>query len=426
VAATGSTGKRNHVQQENRVEPKSGGLPIPFSEFVALGAMLMALTALSIDIMLPALPRIAAEYNLIDANDRQLVVFGYLIGLGPGQIIFGPLSDRLGRRPVMLIGLAIFAAASAVALFAQSFEMLLAARAMQGFGAAAPRTVLLASVRDLFKGHQMARVMSLIMMVFLFVPVIAPAIGQGLIAVSHWNAPFYFLFAFGIVAFVWAYRRLPETHTPARDPADRIGLAQAVVRVLTTRQTVTYLLASGFMLGCLMAYIASSQQVFVDIYGLGGWFPLAFGGTAMAMIAASFTNSRIVEALGTRCVSHTAAVAFLVTALGFFVFLRTFGQPPVAVTWCFFAVLMYLFGLTVQNFNALAMEPQGEIAGMASSILGTYTTLAGALFGWLVGGAFDGTVKPISLGFALLSLAAIGVILIGDRRLRVWQPDQAG
>lgn len=403
-----------------------GKLPIPFTEFLALGAMLMALTALSIDIMLPALPRIAAEYQLSDANDRQLVVFGYLFGLGPGQIVFGPMSDRWGRRPVLLAGLAIYAVASALALLAQSFEMLLAARVLQGFGGAAPRTVIIASVRDLFQGHQMARVMSLIMMVFLFVPVAAPAVGQVLVALFHWNAPFYFLFAFSLVAFAWAFRRLPETHAPVTDPAARIGVMQAVVRALTTRQTVTYMLASGFMLGCLMAFVASSQQIFVDIYALGEWFPLAFAGTAAAMIAANFVNSRIVVRLGTRCVSHTAVVLFLAVALLFVIVLSATGQPPVWLTWSFLAALLFLFGLSIQNFNALAMEPQGAIAGMASSILGTYTTLAGALFGWLVGSAFDGTVLPISVGFAGLSALSIAVIAIGDSGLRVCRPDRSG
>lgn len=411
--------------QKNAADSRSEDrLPIPFTEFIALGAMLMALTALSIDIMLPSLPRIAAEFNLASANDRQLVVFGYMLGLGPGQIIFGPLSDRLGRRPVMLIGLAIYIGASIIALVAQSFEMLLVARGLQGFGGAAPRTVLIASVRDLFKGHQMARVMSLIMVVFLFVPVIAPAIGQGLIALFHWNAPFYFLFVFGAVAFVWTLRRMPETHDVKAAPGGRIGLGTAIMRALTDRQTLTYLLASGFMLGCLMSYIASSQQIFVDIYRMGASFPLAFGGTALAMIAASFTNSRIVVRLGTRCVSHSAVVSFLTIAIIHFLFVELIGQPPVFLTWLFLAALMFLFGLIMQNFNALAMEPQGAIAGMASSILGTYTTLTGAFFGWLIGRSFDGTTGPISIGFALLSLAAIVTILIGDRSLRAFRPDR--
>ncbi|MCB1510873.1 MAG: multidrug effflux MFS transporter [Hyphomicrobiaceae bacterium] len=379
--------------------------------------MLMALTALSIDIMLPALPQIAAEYRIASDNDRQLVVFGYLIGSGPGQILFGPLSDRWGRRPVMLIGLGIYLVASALALFAPSFGWLLAARALQGFGAAAPRTVMLASVRDLFRGAQMARVMSLIMTVFLIVPVIAPAIGQALISVSHWKAPFYFLFGFGVVAFIWASRRLPETWRPLPPGVKRVGLGRAFVRVVTTRQTMAYLLASGFMLGCLMSYIASSQQIFVEIYGMGPWFPLAFAGTAAAMIAANFINARIVLRFGPRRVSHMAVVAFLVVALTFLVTTQVSGRPPAIVSWIFLALLTGLFGLTAQNFNALAMEPQGEIAGMAASILGTYTTLAGALFGWLVARAFDGTVAPIAAGFSILAGLTILTILAAEGRL---------
>lgn len=414
--------------QQKRLEGRGDEpvLTIPFPEFVALGAMLMALTALSIDIMLPALPRIAEEFSVTSPNDRQLVVFGYLVGSGPGQILFGPMSDRYGRRPIMLIGLGIFLVASALAMWAPSFELLLAARALQGFGAAAPRTVMIASVRDLFKGAQMARVMSLVMAVFLIVPVIAPAIGQGLVSISHWNAPFYFLFGFGVVAFVWASRRLPETWRPRPPGVPRVTLSRAIGRVVTTRQTVTYLLASGFMIGCLMSYIASSQQIFVDIYKFGPWFPLAFGGTAVAMVAANITNSRIVTRLGTRRVSHTALVCFLGIALTFFFVANVFGNPPALVTWGFLAAMFCMFGLTVQNFNALAMEPQGEVAGMASSIFGTYTTLAGALFGWLVGSSFDGTVAPVSAGFAILALLALIAIRIGDGRIEAFATRSRG
>jgi len=392
-------------------------LTIPFTEFVALAAILMALTALSIDIMLPALSDIAREFNLASANDRQFVVFSYFIGLGPGQLVFGPLSDRFGRRPVLLLGVAIFIVASAIALAAQSFEMLLAARAMQGFGAAAPRTVMVASVRDLFKGQQMARVMSLIMMTFLLIPVLAPAIGQGLMVVGGWSAPFYALLAVGVVAFLWAGRRLPETRSAAAMDGGRVGILAALRRVLTTRQTVTYMLATGFIFGVLTSYIASAQQIFVDIYHLGPWFPLAFAGTAGAMMAASFLNSRIVVRLGSRRVSNAALVGLLATGSVFYVSSWLPGGLPVLVTWLFLAIVLFLFGLITANFNAIAMEPQGEIAGMASSILGFYTTLGGATFGLLIAGAFDGTVGPISGGVAILAALTILTILIGDRRL---------
>jgi len=408
---------KQQVQNKSKSAEPHNALSIPFVEFVALGALMMALTALSIDIMLPALPQIAEEFQLASANDRQFVVFGYLIGLGPGQLVFGPMSDRFGRRPVLLLGLSIYIIASGIAVIASSFEMLLAARALQGFGASAPRTIMVASVRDLFIGHQMARVMSLIMMVFLMVPVLAPAIGQVLIVFGGWKAPFYGLFLAGVLAFFWAGRRLPETRAISANDAPRIGIRAAFIRVLTTRQTVTYMLGGGFMFGCLTSFISSAQQIFVDIYNLGSFFPLAFAGTAVAMMIASFTNSRIVVRYGTRRVSHTAIVCFLLVAAVFFIIAMMPGAISVWGAWAFLSIQLFLFGLITPNFNAIAMEPQGKIAGMAASIIGFYTTLAGAFFGWLIGGAFDGTLLPISFGFAVLGIGGILVVLIGDHRL---------
>ncbi len=393
-------------------------LSIPYLEFVALGAMLIALTALSIDIMLPALPRVAAEYGLSSSNDQQLVVFGYLIGSGPGQLFFGAISDRYGRRPVLLVGLAIFILASLLAVFAPTFNLLIIARILQGIGASAPRTILIASVRDLFVGARMAQVMSTIMTVFLVVPLIAPAIGQGLILVGHWNTPFYFLFGFGCIAFVWASLRFPETRSPAADPQRKTGVLVALSGMASEKQTVTYIIASGFMLGCLLSYVASSQQIFVDIYQIGPLFPVAFAGTAAAMILANFTNARIVMRFGPRIVSHTALALFALVSVLFLALALSQDHVGLYTTWAFFAVSLFLFGLILQNFNALAMEPQGTNSGLAASILGTYTTLAGAALGSLVGRNFDGSVIPIAAGFTLLSLLAIVTVGLGDNAFR--------
>ncbi len=376
--------------------------------------MLMALTALSIDIMLPALAEISREYNLTNPNHRQYVVLLYFVGLGFGQIVFGALSDRLGRRPVMLFGLGIYIGASFLALWAPDYTWLLGARVVQGFGGAAPRTVLIASVRDLFEGRAMARVMSMVMMVFLAVPVVAPAIGQVLQSLFNWKAPFYFLLVFGVVAFLWAMMRFPETRPRNPDPSQRTQIRDALRGVMTNRQTMTYLFASGLLLGCLTSFIASSQQIFVEIYNLGYWFPLAFAGGAVAMILANATNTRIVMRLGARTVSHTAIAFLMASACAFTALQFIVPQPPVLLTWAALSWMMYLFGLISQNMNALAMEPQGEVAGMAASILGTYTTLCGVFVGWIIAGAFDGTIFPISLGFALLSTGAILTIVIGE------------
>lgn len=388
-------------------------LPTSFPEFVGLMALLMALTALSIDIMLPALPQIGDYFELASANDRQLVVTSYLVGLAVGQIVFGPLSDRFGRKPVLLTGLAIFVAGSLGAVTVGEFDHLFLARSVQGFGAAASRVISVAIIRDLFSGWQMARVTSLVMMVFITVPVLAPTIGQGLLHLGDWSLTFEFLLAIGIVCMIWSGMRLPETHGPAQ-PRSRVALKTALRWTLTSPATVGYTVATGFLFGCLMSYINSAQQIFVDVYGLGASFPIVFGAVAGVQALAAVTNASLVERLGMRRVSHVALVAFWASS----VLLLAAAQfsPPLLVFAVLVASVFFCFGVIVPNFNAIAMQPMGAVAGTASSFIGFYTTAAGALFGWAIGAYFDGTVRPLAIGFAVLSTAALAMVLAVEGR----------
>jgi DHA1 family bicyclomycin/chloramphenicol resistance-like MFS transporter len=385
--------------------------PLGFGEFVALIALMMALTALAIDIMLPALPEIVGAYGVAAPNDRQLVVTAYLVGFAAGQPFHGPLSDRFGRKPVLSVGLLIFAAGALMAIAAPSFAWMLAARALQGFGAAAPRVVAIAVIRDRFSGRDMSRVMSFVMMVFIIVPVLAPTLGEGIVRIGSWSWIFAALFLASALALGWAALRLPETRLPAdRTPLSAGELGHALVQVIGCRKTFGYTAALGFMFGTLMAYIGSAQQIFVDVYGLGDLFPVMFGAVSSVVALASFTNSRLVGRLGMRRVSHLALLGFvaacvLIAAAGFP------GRPPLAAFVAFLAVSFYCFGLVAPNFNALAMEPMGRIAGMASSFIGFYTTAAGAFFGWLVGQAFDDSIRPLTIGFAVLGVLTLASVL---------------
>lgn len=398
---------------QHRPRSRERELPIPFGEFVALMALLMALTALSIDIMLPALPQIGEFFALAEANDRQLVVTSYMIGLAAGQLVFGPLSDRFGRKAMLTAGLAIFIAGSSAAVTVEDFTYLFLARSVQGFGAAAARVISIAVIRDLFSGWEMARVTSLVMIVFITVPVMAPGIGQVLLYVGDWTLIFEALLAVGIAAVVWSGFRLPETHRTGR-PRAAIGLATALGWVFTSRQTVGYAIAIGFVFGCLMAYISSAQQIFMDVYGLGASFPLVFGLVAGVQAIAAYTNAQLVQRHGMRRVSHTALVAFcasslLLTAVSFF-------EPPLFVFAVLVASLFFSFGLIMPNFNAIAMQPMGAVAGTASSFIGFYTTGAGAIFGWAVGAFFDGSIQPLAIGFAVLGLATLATVLMVEGR----------
>lgn len=388
---------------------------IRFGEFVALMALLMALTALSIDIMLVALPQIAADYAVDNPNHRQLVVTCYMLGFAASQPFHGPLSDRFGRKPVLTAGLVVFAIGTVAAMLAPSFELHLAGRALQGIGAAAPRIVAVAVVRDRFAGRDMARVMSFVMTIFIIVPVLAPSIGEVVLWTGHWSWIFGFLLLAAAVALVWSSLRLKETR-PAGDrlPLSAAALGGAYATILTSRRSFGYTVASGFMFGALMSYVTSAQQIFVDVYGLGDLFPVVFGAIAAAMAVASITNARLVGRLGMRRVSHTAMLGYVAACVA----LAVAGFPPhlpLPFFCAFLAATFFAFGLMVPNFNAMAMEPLGHIAGVGSSFIGFYTTATGAVLGWIIGQSFDGTVRPITIGFSCFGIATLLSVLVTER-----------
>ena len=283
-----------------------------FPIFVAMMASLMALTALSIDIMLPAFPQISDEYALSDINSAQLVVTLYVVGFAIGQIFVGPLSDRFGRKPVLIGGLLVYALASIVCLVAHRFDLLLAARFIQGAANAAPRVITIAVVRDIYGGRRMAEVMSFVMMVFIIVPVIAPLLGAGLLRLGSWQLIFAFLFVFSIGVLVWMALALPETRPPeSREPLSARWLVGAFGETLRNRATLGYTLATGSVFGALMGYINASQQVFTGIYDAGAWFPVLFGAVSAALAVAALLNSQFVMRLGMRRISHAALLGFV-------------------------------------------------------------------------------------------------------------------
>jgi DHA1 family bicyclomycin/chloramphenicol resistance-like MFS transporter len=306
-----------------------------------------------------------------------------------------------------MVGMAIFIAGSLAASMASGFMSLLLARAVQGLGAAAPRVLAIAIVRDRFAGRQMARVMSFAMAVFIILPVLAPGIGQGVLSVGTWRHIFDLLLVVGVVVALWAGLRLPETvHVADSGP---LPMRQAISQVLGNRQTLGYGVASGLVFGCVLSYVASAQQIFVDVYDLGAAFPLAFGAIALTIGTAALTNARFVERLGMRFVSHTALAIFLGLSL-VLIAVQLAGLANVWVFMVLMAVLFFVFGLVAPNFNALAMEPQGDNAGMASSLVGFLSTAVAAVAAAIIGHMFDDSVLPLGIGFAVLSVLAFAVI----------------
>jgi MFS transporter, DHA1 family, multidrug resistance protein len=396
-------------------EATAARLPLPLREFMTLMALLMSMTAMSIDIMLPALPEIGMSLGVADTTQLPLVVTIFMVGMAIGQLVWGPLADRFGRRRPLLLGLALFVLATVVAVTTQNFAQLLAARFLQGIGGSVGRIIVTAIVRDLFVGRQMARVMSMIMMVFILVPILAPAVGQLIILVGTWRWLFAVLFAASLTSLIWAAYRLPETQPPLPAGVRRRTVGEALALVLSNRVTFGYGIASGFVLGQLVAYIASSQQVFGTGYGLGKVFPFAFASVACAIALASFTNARLVRRLGMRRLSHTALVAHLGLSATL-ALLGTIIPLPLWLALGGMAACAFLYGLILANFNAIAMQPMGQAAGMAASLTGSYSTAAGALFGTLIAQQFDGTILPLFTGLAVLGFCALVVVFVVEGR----------
>ena len=395
--------------------PPTAQFPLSFFEFVSLIALLMALTALSIDVMLPALPQIGTELGASDENDRQLVISVYFIGFAAGQLLFGPLSDRYGRRQPLLAGLVLYIAGTIIALTSGSFAGLLAARIFQGFGASSPRVIALAIVRDRFGGREMARVMSFVMMVFIVVPILAPGVGEIILQLSGWRIIFYFLLFVAISSMIWAWLRLPETrHEEDRLPFSVASIWQATKLVVTTRQTAGYTIGMGFVFGLLLSYIVSAEQIFVDVYGLGSRFPVAFGAISCFLVAASGLNALFVRKIGMRGVSHRAIFAGLAVC-GVMALAGFPEKPPLVLFGLYMGIVFFCFGVIMPNFSALSMEPMSHIAGTASSLAGFYSTVAGAGFGTAIGRAFDGSVRPLCIGITLLFIATLVTVLITER-----------
>lgn len=392
-----------------------------FPEFVVAIASIMALNPLAMDMMLPALPSIGAAFNIADANHPQMVLSIFLIGFGVGQFVMGPLSDRFGRRPVLLGGMAVYGVASLLAIAASSFETLLLARALQGLGTSATRVIATSIVRDCYAGRRMASVMSLAMMVFIAVPVVAPSFGQAVLLLTQWRGIFVALMLYGVIALIWSALRMPET-LPAelRKSLAIRDVLGAFRQTLTNRQTLGYALAAGGIQGALFAFVFTSQQLFTDIYQLGHYFPLAFASVAAGIAIAGFLNSRFVGRLGMRVISHGGLVAFVLVAATMLVAAKL-QMLPLSLLMTLAALMMFTFGLMIANFTALAMEPQGHIAGTASSLYGSITTLLAIGIGIVIGQSYDGTLLPFSTGFFLCALAALAVVLATEKG-RLFKP----
>lgn len=389
---------------------------LPFRSFVLLIAGLMAVNAASIDVMLPALPHIGAAFPLEDDNHRQWVISVYLLGFGSAQLLYGTLSDRFGRKPILLISLIAFSASSLFVMFAPTFNLLLVARLLQGIASAGPRVVTVSVIRDCYTGRQMARVMSLAQIIFLAVPIIAPSFGQLMMLVAPWPWIFGALAAFGAFLALTVALRLPETMPSDHQlPMSVSRILNAFRTVLTNRITVSYIVGQGLMQGAIFGYLNSVQQVYADVFRVY-WFTLLVGVIGGSIAMAAFVNSRVVVLLGMRKVSHTAILVFTVLSAAN-LSLAIFDLQTVWSFTILQCLAMFCHGLIASNFQAMAMEPLGRIAGTASSVQGSMTITIGASIGFVTGQHFNGTTVPLLLSYTFIGFAVIGVVWLAEGRL---------
>jgi MFS transporter, DHA1 family, multidrug resistance protein len=387
-------------------------------ETIALLAGLMALNAFAIDAMIPALPDIGADLGVAQENHRQLVVVAYFVGFASTQLIWGPLADRFGRKPVLAVGITLYGLFGLLCAFAESFILLIASRVAMGASAAVTRVLVVAMVRDLFEGEAMARVMSLVFMVFMLVPVLAPNIGQGILLFASWRAIFLVLAGYALAMLIWSWLRLPETLRPEyRRSLKWREIATAFAETVREPQSRGYTIALTVIFSALVAYIASIQQIVFDAFGSPELIGLAFAAIAAPMAAASWTNSRIVERYGLRRVGHIAAAALVVVTAAHAIWALAGFEDLVSFI-LFQAVTMACFAFASSNLSTLAMEHMAPIAGTASSVQGVIGTLGAAIIGFAIGQAFDGTATPFVVGTAICAaLGFVAIILTEPKRL---------
>jgi DHA1 family bicyclomycin/chloramphenicol resistance-like MFS transporter len=387
-------------------------------EFIALMASLMSVVALAIDALLPALDFIGVSIGTHDATENQLIISMIFLGLGIGPLVFGPLSDSLGRKPIVYLGFLLFVIASFICLNAPNLEVMIAGRILQGMGLSAPRTISIAMIRDSYSGDYMARIMSFVTVIFLLVPIMAPAMGKFILDHYSWKAIFYSQLLLSLLVSLWFWRRQPETLPPWK----RIKFSwklfmDGLKEVIKFKATIGYTLISGFITGSFIVYLSASQHIFQQQYGLVDEFPFIFAGLAISIGTATFLNGSIVLRLGMkRLVSIALLLYFIASFLYVLLFFTSENNPSVGVLLTFFAVQFFAVGFLFGNLRALAMQPVGHIAGVGAAITGFISTIMAVPISTFIGHYVSDTALPIFIGFSISSIISIGIFAYISKR----------
>lgn len=384
-------------------------------EFTLLVALLMSITAISIDALLPALGVIGNELGAVTANQPQLLISMLFLGLAMGQLICGPLSDALGRRPILFGGFTLYLIGTVVCYKADSLEVLMLGRFIQGLGVAGPYISAISLVRDLYHGAKMARIMSLVMMIFVLVPAIAPTLGQAIMFVDDWRGIFEMYLVYAVLLIVWISFRLKETLPKSnRIPFSKKGFLDGFKEVVTNRITASYTICMGLFFGSFIGYLNSSQQIFQVQFNTGNLFALYFGLLALVLGFSSLINSRIVEKHGAKYIAFRAICVVVIASIAFFA-LHAFVTISLWMFLVYASILFFCFGLLFGNVNSLAMEPMGHVAGIASAVIGSVSSIMSMSIGTIIGQMYNNTLMPISGGFVIMGSLAIGIMYWAEK-----------
>ena len=387
----------------------------PTKEFIVLMASLMSIVALSIDALLPALGYVSDDLAITNRNHAQYLIGFIFIGMAAGQLIAGPLSDALGRKRVLYAGIGLFLVGCLISFFAESLPMMLIGRFIQGVGVSGPYISSVSIVRDKYSGRSMAKIMSIIMMIFIMVPAIAPSVGEGIMFIASWRYIFVLYIVYASIIAVWIFCRLEETLPKERRiPISLHNLAHGFRTVIGNRVTLCYTVCMGIIFGSFMGYLNSSQQIFQEQFGAGKMFSVYFGILALVLGSASLLNSRFVERLGMAYICRRAVMSITASS-AVFLALHLFVDIELWMFLGYAAVMFFSFGLVFGNFNALAMEPMGNIAGIAAAIIGCLSSMISMGLGSVIGQMYNNTLVPIASGFLVLGVVTLVIMAYADR-----------
>ncbi len=391
----------------------------PHFEFIALMASLMSIVALAIDTLLPAIPNIGETIGSYDPAEHQLFVTMIFLGLGVGQLFFGPLSDQYGRKPMVYAGFVVFGIASAICLFAPNLEIMVVGRILQGIGLSSHRTIAISIIRDLYKGDYMARIMSFVTAFFILVPVVAPAIGKVIVDNFNWQTIFYVHLFLAALLWIWFWKRQPETlHPEYKIKFSLKSFVHGAKEMFRYSETVAFTFISGLITGSFLVYLSSAQHIFEDQYGLRDAFPYLFAALAISIGTSTFTNGTMVVRFGMRKLSLAATIGFSTIALVYVLLFWNSGNPSVGVLVAFLFFQFFCLGFMWGNFRSIAMEPIGHIAGIGAAINGFISTMISVPIASWIGRYLDQTALPLFVGLAICGFLSVGIIFLARGRKR--------